>query len=176
MRHTIGEHTAREHNNQENQVEYINPPNLLKFKVSGGGPLDSATLAKADAAITALGEDFPTRAKSDLERVLDSLERARTDVDGRKEHVAEIHAIVHELRGLGGTFGYVLVSRIGNSLCRLIEVIDAVDDMSLKVLQAHVDALRAVITTRMKGDGGDLGREIARELDRLTLPYVSQTV
>ena len=176
MRHTIGEHTAREHSNQENQVEYITPPNLLKFKVSGGGPLDLATLAKADAAITALGEDFPTQAKRDLARVLDSLERAKVDADGRKEHVAEIHAVVHELRGLGGTFGYILVSRIGNSLCRFVEVIDAVDDMSLTVPQAHVDALRAVITTRIKGDGGDLGREIARELDKLTQPYVSQTV
>ena len=63
MRHTIGEHTARERNTEESEVEYINPPNLLKFKVSGGGPLDSAALAKADRAITALGEDFRPRRK-----------------------------------------------------------------------------------------------------------------
>jgi hypothetical protein len=67
----------------------------------------------------------------------------------------------HDLKGLGGTFHYDLVTRVGDSLCGLIGNDAVPDNRSLqRRIVAHVAALRAILQFDLKGDGGDEGEEL----------------
>jgi hypothetical protein len=71
------------------------------------------------------------------------------------------HRLSHDLRGLGGTFNYELVTMVGESLCRLIQNDALPSDRSLqRRIMAHVAALRAILQFDLKGDGGDEGEAL----------------
>ena len=40
-----------------------------------------------------------------------------------------------------------------------------ITDNHVEILKAHVDAINAVITGRVNGDGGELGKELRRSLE-----------
>ncbi len=46
------------------------------------------------------------------------------------------------------------------------------DEAELDVIAAHIDARRAVIGTKVRGDGGQIGRQIAKGLDILVERHV----
>lgn len=71
----------------------------------------------------------------------------------------------HDLRGLGGTFNYQLVTTVGESLCGLINNDDLSGDRLLqRRVIAHVAALRAILQFDLKGDGGHEGEELLATL------------
>ena len=73
-----------------------------------------------------------------------------------------------EGQGQGASFGYPLVSRIGQSLCRLIAPGRSVDEDGLKLAQAHLDALKLVLDQKIAGKGGETGDKLAARLESLT--------
>lgn len=71
------------------------------------------------------------------------------------------HRLSHDLKGLGGTFNYDLVTKVGASLCSLIKNDALPGDRSLqRRIMAHVAALRAILQFDLKGDGGSEGEEL----------------
>jgi len=143
-------------------VQYFHPPNLLKLKV-GDGRLDPEAIARAESAVQQLATDYMTWVMTDIKRLDEIIVRARDDGANRKTHLDALFVTVHDMKGQGGTFGYPLISRIGHSLCRLLER-DGLET-NLKVISAHVDAMKAVILHKVKGDGGAVGQQIAEGLE-----------
>lgn len=69
----------------------------------------------------------------------------------------------HELRGLGSTFGYPMLTVVAESFCRYIEAHPAAETVP-PVVRLHVDMLQVVLQEKLKGDGGELGRGLIAEL------------
>lgn len=143
-------------------VQYFSPPNLLKMKV-GDGRIDPDAVAKAENAVLQLKDDFLEWVRQDLERLEAALTRAKQDGAARKTHIETLFAVSHDMKGQGGTFGYPLISRIGHSLCTMLERDGK--DANLKVATAHVEAIRGVIVRNVTGDGGAIGQQIAEGLE-----------
>ena len=79
---------------------------------------------------------------------------------------AELHTLSHDLRGLGGSFDYDLLTTVGDSLCRLIKTEALPEDQALqRRVSAHIAALKAIIQFELKGDGGGDGNELLATLD-----------
>ena|SRR5262245_48979510 len=77
----------------------------------------------------------------------------------------QLYRLSHDLKGLGGTFDYALITRIGESLCGLIQNGDLPDDRFLqRHIVAHVAALKAVFQFDLKGDGSDEGEKLLATL------------
>jgi hypothetical protein len=73
----------------------------------------------------------------------------------------QLFRLAHDLRGLGGTFNYGLITTIGESLCDLIKNDDLPNDNLLqRHVLAHVAALEAIRQFDLKGDGGSQGKEL----------------
>lgn len=71
----------------------------------------------------------------------------------------------HDLRGLGGTFNYDLLTIVGESLCGLIRNEALPRDRTLqRHILAHVEALRAILQFDLKGDGGEDGKQLLTTL------------
>ena len=84
--------------------------------MSDGGAdtfLDPAALALAEAALGNLAADYPRWLEADLERALASLEHPAQP--------QQCFAILHDIKGQAGTFGYPLVSAVAQHLCRAIQ-------------------------------------------------------
>ncbi len=154
-----------EENKEPDDVQVINPPNLIKAKVSGSGGPSSAMLERAEEAINRLSDDYPKWAMKDIETLCTLMEEAEKSDDARIENLRQIFKLAHDMRGQGGSFGYPLMTRVGSSLCRFTEVLNNPDERAMKVVRAHVEAMRAVIVNRVRGDGDAIGREIAQGLE-----------
>ena len=160
-----GESDADGESRPPGKVQVINPPNLIATKVSGGGGPTPEMLEKAEEAIAKMSDEYPAWAMKDIESLTNLLDEAELEEAKRIENLEAIFQIAHDMRGQGGSFGYPLMTRVGSSLCRFTEVLNNPDNRGLVVVRAHIDAMRAVIGNKVKGDGGRVGRQIARGLE-----------
>lgn len=151
-------------------VEVIHPPNKIKARVGPAGKgMDPNLLARAEAAAAKAQEqvDFTVQADPELAKAAEAVSLLLSDRENQTKHLNNLFNIVHDLRGGGGNFGYPLVTRIGGMLCRYLEGRSSVGMVEVEVLRSLVDAMRAVVANKLKGDGGPVGQELCAGLERL---------
>jgi hypothetical protein len=127
----------------------------------------AAVLARAQAAVADLAVNFVGSAVVDLDRSAAFLKTARENPAERAASVRDIYGIAHNLKGQGPSFGYPLITRIGQSLCQLTRRESAFSDADLGTVQAHLDAIRLILAKEIKGNGGEVGDKLAARLETL---------
>ena len=144
------------------EMEIINPPNNLKNKVREGGPgaVDLATLERAEQAIADMSDSYLEWVQEDLKRIDEAFKKLSSAEGDKKEEADAVFQIAHDIKGQGGSFGYDLMTVIGNELCRLIERTENFGNAEVQAIKVHVDALKIVIQAGMKGDGGANGQAL----------------
>ena len=131
-------------------------------------PPTSDAFVEAEAAVAELAVSYTLWATQDLARAQAALDKAKVDPARRREHLAEMHRIAHSMKGQGGSFGYPLISRVGQSLCRFVGLDNERGETDFPVIQAHIDAQRLILEKGVRGDGGEAGRLLAERLETLT--------
>ena len=146
----------------DNELEIINPPNTLKGKIKEGGPgaVDLETLEKAEQVIAGMTDSYLEWVQDDLIKIERAFGELKKASGNRKEQADAIFQVSHDIKGQGGSFGYDLMTVIGNELCRLIERQDDFGDAEIDAIKVHIDAMRLVIQQKMKGDGGATGQAL----------------
>lgn len=146
-----------------NQV--IRPPNPLRAKVGGGfGGIDASAIAKAEAALKAMSAQFGQWLNDEVSK----LDQAQADIRslGYSRETAEaLYFRAHDLKGLGATYQYPLVTRIAGSLCRMLDDADKRMQAPLSVVDAHIDAIKAVVRDQIQTDDHPVGRALAETLE-----------
>ena len=132
----------------------------------GYNPLKE-TLARAEEATTALRANYPEWARIDVDQAQAILAAATSEPDRRREHLDLVYAAMHNIKGQGASFGYPLVTRIAQSLCKLLGAKHDIGGPMLRVVQAHVDALKLVLDQKIEGPGGETGEKLASRLEAL---------
>jgi hypothetical protein len=124
-----------------------------------------AVLARAQAAVADLARNYGKNTLVDLDNCAGFLKAARENPATAQASIKELYGIAHNIKGQGSSFGYPLVTRIGHSLCTLTRSERAFKDADFGVAQAHLDALRLVLTKDIKGEGGEVGAKLVRRLE-----------
>lgn len=126
-------------------------------------------------------EDAVVRAEKTLEAMSGSFEQW-LDADIAKLQAARLSATTagwtdaaiealwraaHDLKGMGGTYGYPIVTQLAASLCRLTETDagKAASRANPGLIDAHVDGLRAAVRDRIATDGDPVGGALVRALE-----------
>ena len=148
-----------------NPAQVIRPPNMLRAKVGGGfGGINADAIAKAEEALKAMSSQFGQWLQDEITK-LDAAQAAiRTE--GYNAQTAEgLYFRAHDLKGLGATYQYPLVTRLAGSLCKLLD--DPAKRMSVDpiLLDAHIDAIKAVVRDEIKTDEHPTGRVLAEALE-----------
>jgi len=78
-----------------------------------------------------------------------------------------VFQVSHDIKGQGGSFGYDLMTAIGNELCRLIEKADKIGAGEVAAVKIHIDALKLVIAEDLKGTGGKEGEKMLSGLQQV---------
>ena len=149
------------------EPEYIYPPNTLKNKVTvDAGSVDLAALEQAELAITGMQSDYLEWVIKDIEQLQGAYDKAVKEPDNRAAAQEGIYGFAHDIKGQGGSFGYPLMTAVGNQLCKFLEGIEGiVNDIQLNVVKVHIDTMRLIIQDRMEGDGGKAGDHLLKGLN-----------
>ena len=145
-------------------AQVIRPPNTLRAKVGGGFAINADAVAKAEQALAAMSSQFGQWLQDEIVK----LEKAQADIrsEGYTAQTAEaLYFRAHDLKGLGTTYEYPLVTRIAGSLCRLLDDAGARQNAPLIIIDAHIDAIRAVVRDQVKTDENPTGRILAESLE-----------
>ena len=151
-------------NPADDRARLITRPNVLKQKVGSGG-FPPAAVAAAEEAVGDMSVNYPDVARADLARLQQAFDAASGSPGDSATHLRRLFAAAHDMKGQGSTFGYPLVTRVANLLCRYVEKETAPGPAEMALIAAHVDALRALIVNDIVGDGGTLGEEICTTLE-----------
>lgn len=141
--------------------EVIDPPDTLKDKVTYSSTgVDLSMLEKAEQVIASLQGSYLEWVQEDLVKLQALYERAVAEPDERKTILKEVFRVAHDIKGQGGSFGYDLMTTVGNHLCRFVEAQDEAGDADMEVIKLHLDAMRLIIGQRLEGSGGAQGERI----------------
>ncbi len=78
--------------------------------------------------------------------------------------VDQLYDIAHNIKGIGGSFGYPLLSTAGASLCGYIKGKPGDIDWDIPTLNAHIKVFQVVYEQRISGDGGEQGVRLSDKL------------
>ena len=127
----------------------------------------SAVLERAEDAVRKLAVGYTEWVQADLARLDAAYEAIAAAPVCGPEQLEPLLNAAHDIKGQGGSFGYPLMTRIGGSLCRYIERLDDPAKIDLALVDAHRQAMRAIVDNRIEGDGDPVGRQIADRLKDL---------
>lgn len=138
----------------------------LRHKVGGGG-FSALQNLSADRAVKSVARLFGEQAKGDLAE-LDQAFAAFCNGARGTEAQRALFLPAFALKSMGGTCGYALLSHVADSLCALLDATPA-DALPTRLgaLEAHIDAIRAILKDDIDGDGGALGRELLKGLQSI---------
>jgi hypothetical protein len=148
-----------------NPAQVIRPPNILRAKVGGGfGGINADAIAKAEEALKAMSSQFGQWLQDEIVK-LDAAQAA-IRADGYNAQTAEgLYFRAHDLKGLGATYQYPLVTRLAGSLCKLMDDPGKRLEAPLVLIDAHVDAIKAVVRDEIQTDDHPTGRVLAETLE-----------
>lgn len=152
----------------DEKLEVINPPNTLKEKVGTGGPgaVDMEALKRAEEVIAGMTDTYLEWVAEDLKKIDAAYQKLKAKPEG-KDELDGVFQVSHDIKGQGGSFGYDLMTAIGNELCRLIERIDKVGPDELEAIRIHIDSMKLVMGNDMKGQGGKAGEQMLAGLQKV---------
>ncbi|TGY89632.1 Hpt domain-containing protein [Marinicauda algicola] len=159
---------------REKPIEIINPPNMLRVKVGGRIPAaDPDAIARAEKALDQLSVEFGAWLGQEVEKLEAAL--GRTKAEGLEGEAGDaLFTVAHDLRGLGSTYQFPLVTRIAASLARLIETPEKRAAIPLSLAEAHVHSIRAALNQNIRTDDDAVGRQLAEELETRVVALVGE--
>ncbi|WP_299375783.1 hypothetical protein [uncultured Kiloniella sp.] len=112
-------------------------------------------------------EDFST-----LDRIFDEIQN---NSDKAFKAMDQARCIVHNIKGQGTSFGFPLMTRIGDSFYTLLKHQVAQDTLHLstpQLYEAHLKAMKSVIENEILGDGPEIFQQVADSLKEKVVQIV----
>ena len=150
----------------KSNVELIDPAEMGRRVLELKRPVfDDAALARADEAMQSMSSSFPEWLDAEIAK-LQAARIAADSVNWSSEWLDPVFGAAHDLKGLGTTYGYPIVTQIAASLCRLIETdsgkVAAAANPALA--RAHVDAIRAAVRDKISSTSHPVGAALVKTL------------
>ena len=125
--------------------------------------IDLAAVARAEAALAAMSVNLQPWLEKEVTRLDAAMSAVRSK--GRSaETMDALYHRAHDLKGLGTTYGYPIISQIAGTLCRLIDTPERRMAAPLELALAHVEAIKAAARDQIKTEDDAIGRALVMEL------------
>lgn len=145
----------------------IPPDAALQNKFGTLAPMDVAVIAGAEGAVQQLAGEMEGWLRHDLERLLHARNVFLQDAMC-SESSANLHRAAHDLKGLGASYGFPVVSVIADALCKALRKShDNGTPPQPELVNAHVDALRAVVNLDIRDHSTGQAAQLVRALHSL---------
>lgn len=125
------------------------------------------TVLEADDPMAELKKMYLEGAQADIENLETAIKDALAGTGSWEDQCKTMREITHNVKGQGTSFGYPLMTDIGESLSKLLKSIEDPETPVLKLVAAHIQSLRAVLDKNIEGSGGELGAALIGRLQGL---------
>ena len=146
-------------------VEIVNPPNMLQIKI--GGPISGGDLhliEKAEDAIKDLRHEFGAWLEEEVQKLEDAAKIVR-DKGLKGDEGEKLFICAHDLRGVGTTYEFPIITRLAASLTKLIDMDEKRQKASKALALAHVNAIRAALSQNIRDTNDAVAAALAEELE-----------
>jgi chemotaxis protein histidine kinase CheA len=148
----------------QGSVQHFTPPNRLKAKLGKSiGAFDGDAVARAEAAMASMADQFSGWLDEELVK-LEAAHKATKAAGAGNEELEDFYRRAHDLKGLGTTYGYPIVSQFAGSLCKLLDNPAARASAPPRVLDAHVAAIVATVKQKITSSDHPVGQALLTEL------------
>jgi chemotaxis protein histidine kinase CheA len=151
--------------------DIITPVNKLEKAIAKVVLPDDDPLARAQAALAQLSDEFDDWMTSECER----LDEARCTVKEHgfaKRNLDELFFAAHDVKGGAATFGFPLAAAAAESLCRMIEHSPDSARIPVALVDLHVDAVRAIVREYARPDIAEIATALTRKLQQVTEDFL----
>lgn len=121
----------------------------------------AAQSGDSDEDLVAYYLDWTNEAVSELAGLVGQI-----DQTPNPELQQQIYEICHNIKGMGTSFGFPLMTEAGTSICCYLRRLND-EVMDKPLLEAHLKSFQLVLAKRMVGDGGQIGAELINRLNQL---------
>ena len=150
---------------QQNPGQVIQVPNTLRLKVGGRfGAIDPSAIAKAEAALKSLSGNFAQWLQDEVVKLEASRQRVKAE-GVSAETMEQLYLRAHDLKGLGTTYEFPIITRMAASLCKLIDDKDKRHEAPMVLIDAHIDGIKAAVRDGIKTDDHPVGKVLVAELE-----------
>lgn len=127
---------------------------------------DADAVARAEAALKSLSNEFGSWMEEEVVKLEAAFAQAKAEKFAAVALDA-LHTRAHDVKGLGATYEFPLITRLAGALCRLMETPErrGVAGQNAHLLAAAVGAIRASVRDNIRNDQHAIGRVLAAELD-----------
>ncbi len=155
------------------QAQVFAAPTTLRDRVGPRiGRIDPEAIARAEAALKGLSSQFGEWLQDELTKLDAARDAIRTSGMDRAS-IDKLFTCAHDLKGLGATYEFPLVTRIAGSLCKLLGDGDVRLTTPLTLVDAHINAIKASVRDNIRDSDSPVGAALASELERLTTDYLA---
>lgn len=156
----------------------VMPDYSLKKKIGLEVPtellINPLTVASSQDEVQKLQEDFLKIIIKDVEVLESSYQLLITSPDNARTLVKAIQDAAESIKARSGVFGYVRATEVAGQLhnfCR--RYYDKDNKYHLIIIEKHIQTISAIFANQITGDGGELGKELMRDLARLIQKYLN---
>lgn len=151
----------------------ITPPDTLRKKVGGKlGPASKEAIAKAEAALSSLSDNFDDWISDEISK-LETARKAVQDEGLGGDAGQKLFNAAHDLKGLGRTYGYPFVTGMADSLCKITLEKEVRIKAPIELVNAHVDSIRAVVRGHIKTANNPVGKALLQELSERAAQFLA---
>jgi hypothetical protein len=146
----------------DNKVTVFKERQSLLAKLAKAGPSRDylAAIGHAESVIADMADSYLGWVEDDLTKINKAQADFKDHLDQPAQYLDKVFQIAHDIKGQGGSFGYDLMTVLGNDLCRFIEGKNTVKKVDLEVIDLYVAAMLTVLSKRLSGDGGLEGNNV----------------
>lgn len=147
--------------NTDSDIDYAASIDASVTTAEGKTMTAEEAIAEAEVRLAeaiAMQQDW---ADEDMSILLDACSAAENEPENRTEHFELIFARSHDLKGMGTSFGYELVTEVSESLCNYLR-----DNPrgEFEIVALHVRSLKLILDETMQGDAGEDGQKLIEGL------------
>ncbi|WP_158918029.1 Hpt domain-containing protein [Caulobacter sp. S45] len=156
-----------------NTGQVFAPPTALRDRLGPRfGKINLDAIAKAEAALKGLSSQFGQWLQDEINKLEAARQAIRTEGLSQAT-VDKLYGHAHDLKGLGTTYEYPIVTRIAASLCKLLGEGETRARAPMPLVNAHVDAIHAAVRDQVKDSDNPVGAALVGELERHTNDYLT---
>jgi hypothetical protein len=102
---------------------------------------------------------------------LDAARARITELGLNQETADQLYVHAHDLKGLGATYEFPLITRVAGSLCALMSEREQRPALPLPLIDAHIDAIRAIVRDDIRDPEHPVGHRLAAALEASVADY-----
>ena len=156
--------TNDDSHDEHDNAQFIPASRSLQKKAGGPkGQFSKYKIEAAQAKINERADAFMAEIGVHVTKLREAY--ALLNSGGTDEKAAKAIAMhAREVKGLSGTFGFDLLTQIGDSLYEFASDLKSLNQKRIGLIGAHIDAIEFVVQHNIVGDGGQVARELLQTL------------